>query len=83
MRCCAKREIQQPYRDTVKTKHAIRGKCGVCGSNMFKFIGSNSKNRPKGYYNARKREERNRRTREKLIEKTPKIVACFQSDEPQ
>ena len=83
MRCCAKREIQQPYRDTVKTKHAIRGKCGVCGSNMFKFIGSDRKNRPKGWYEARKKEARARRNREKLIGNMPKIVACFQSDEPQ
>jgi hypothetical protein len=83
MRCCSRREMQQPYRETVKDKHAIRGKCGVCGSNMFKFSGSASKNRPKGWYDARKREKRNRLAREKLLENAPKIVACFQSDEPQ
>lgn len=83
MRCCSKREIQDLQREVVKQKHAIRGKCGVCGSTMFKFIGSNCLNRPAGYYDARRRAARARRNREKLIGNTKKIVACFQSDEPQ
>lgn len=40
MRCKAKREMTNPEEVIMKNKrNAVKGKCSICGTNMFKILG--------------------------------------------
>lgn len=72
--------IDAEYCET-KQKTGVRGRCGVCGKGMFKFIGSKTRNRPPGYYDQRKREARLEKRRQKLLDGVPPIRAAYISDQ--
>lgn len=44
VKCRDKREIQDPKEVTMKNgRNAIQGKCGVCGTKLFRMVGSKDK----------------------------------------
>ncbi|MDP9368345.1 MAG: DUF5679 domain-containing protein [Chloroflexota bacterium] len=44
VKCREKREIQDPEEVTMKNgRNAIQGKCGVCGTKLFRMVGNKDK----------------------------------------
>jgi hypothetical protein len=82
---CVKCRAHQPILDVceyeAKEKLGVKGRCGVCGCGMFKFIGSKSRNRPEGYSVMRARERRLERRKAKLLDGVPPIRAAYISDQ--
>lgn len=82
---CMKCRAHQPILDAVeyenKQKLGVKGRCGECGSGMFKFIGSKTRNRPEGYAAQRKRERLIESRRAKLLDGVPPIRAAYISDQ--
>ena len=58
VKCNEKREMRDAVLETIKDKNALIAKCGGCGGKLFRWVGSNNRNRPKGYAVERARERR-------------------------
>ena len=60
-------------------KTAYSGKCGECGRTVLKFTGSNQlkEPRPRGYYDARKREAKLERRRRAVLESAVPVKAAY------
>ena len=81
-KCNVKRLMVEPEAVQVgNKKNALRGECGECGCGLFKFVGSECLDRPKGYYVALARERRLEARKAKLLDGVAPIRAAYWSDE--
>ena len=49
VKCNEKREMRDAVLETIKDKNALIAKCSGCAGKLFRWVGSNNRNRPKGY----------------------------------
>ena len=81
-KCDTKRVMLEPEAVVVgNKKHATRGVCGECGCKLFRFGGSASLDRPKGYYVDLARERRLAARKAKMLDGVAPIRAAYWSDE--
>lgn len=83
VKCNEKREMRDAVLETIKDKNALIAKCGGCAGKLFRWVGSNNRNRPKGYAVKRARERRLERRKEKLLDSVPKIRAAYWSEDEE
>ena len=81
VKCNEKQVIADAEHCEPKQKTAVRGKCSVCGSKMFRLTGSKTRNRPPGYRNECDRRARAEANRKKLLDGVPTIRAAYISDQ--